>query len=270
MKTIISSLSIIILGITMVLFTGCSSTSPSTAGNQYSSPDWAPAYEPGVRYYYLPDIETYYDVRDRSFIYLNQGQWISSRDLPLMYRDYDLYNGYEVMLDRRVYEPWRYHQNYVSSYPRYYYRSMYGNQNQGRVRGYNENDRKPVYSSPSVRTRRNETVNSSSPEVNTGTTPANRSSDYSNRRVGKPVKVTPEMKQPKQENPSGISSRRQSTSTGRGTGTGTSNGEVQQQRRSTTTTTPPPSVRRNKNRQQQDSITGSKRNMEERRQNQRR
>ncbi|HEX3008354.1 MAG TPA: hypothetical protein VHO90_12155, partial [Bacteroidales bacterium] len=126
MKRIIYSFSITsILIISVIVLSGCYSSSPTTARGGYSAPDWAPYYEPGVRYYYIPDIETYYDVSTRNFIYFDRGQWITSGYLPSPYQGYDLYNGYAVVLDRRVYEPWRYHQNYVTSYPRYYYRSKY-------------------------------------------------------------------------------------------------------------------------------------------------
>lgn len=262
MKKILFSISILV---GVAVLPGCFSSQETASRDRYNAPDWAPAYESGVRYYYIPDIETYYDVANKQYIYLDQGHWISSLDLPPVYRGYDLYNGYSVMLDRRVYEPWRYHQNYVSSYPRYYYRDMYGNQNDGTVRGYNENARKPVYD----RTRRSSTTPSQLPEVNTGTTRDRQPSDYSNRRVGKPVKVTPEMRQPGETSPSSVSNRRQKSSTETGTGTGTgSSGEIEQQKRSPTTA--PPSVRNKERRQQQDANSDTKKTEENRPSNRRR
>ncbi len=61
-------------------------------------PAWAPAGYNEVEYYYLPDIEAYYDVRSSQFIYLGGGKWVRSRYLPRAYRGYDLYNGYKVVL----------------------------------------------------------------------------------------------------------------------------------------------------------------------------
>lgn len=52
-----------------------------------------------VDYYYLPDIDTYYDVRTTQFIYLNNGNWKRSKYLPRHHRNYNLNNGYKVVLN---------------------------------------------------------------------------------------------------------------------------------------------------------------------------
>lgn len=63
-----------------------------------AQPSWGPAGYSSVDYYYLPDIECYYDVRATQFIYLNAGVWIRSGNLPRQYRGYDLNRGYKVVL----------------------------------------------------------------------------------------------------------------------------------------------------------------------------
>lgn len=65
-----------------------------------SQPAWGPTGYNYVDYYYLPDIETYYYVPTQQFIYLSNGRWIFSYSLPLSYRNYDLYSGYKVVLNR--------------------------------------------------------------------------------------------------------------------------------------------------------------------------
>src|SRR6478752_8706823 len=62
-------------------------------------PLWGPVGYSEVSYYYLPDVETYYDINAKQFIYLNNGAWIRSGNLPSRYRNYDLYNGYKVVLN---------------------------------------------------------------------------------------------------------------------------------------------------------------------------
>src|SRR6266404_9435922 len=63
-------------------------------------PSWrAPGYD-YVEYYYLPDIECYYYVPRRQFVYLSNGSWVFSASLPGRYRDYDLYTGYKVVVNR--------------------------------------------------------------------------------------------------------------------------------------------------------------------------
>jgi hypothetical protein len=61
-------------------------------------PPWGPEGYSEVEYYYLPDVQAYYDIRATQFIYLNNGVWIRTHNLPYEYRNYDLYNGYKVVL----------------------------------------------------------------------------------------------------------------------------------------------------------------------------
>ena len=62
-------------------------------------PLWGPSGFKVASYYYLPDIDIYYDVTAKQFIHLEEGEWIFSRALPEQFKDYDLYNGYKVVLN---------------------------------------------------------------------------------------------------------------------------------------------------------------------------
>src|SRR5436853_6526069 len=86
---------LLILFFAAIAFEGCETTQPAvddSAERNVFPPYWAPAYEnvTQVRYYYLPDLETYYDVWGNEFVYLDNGQWIFSSFLPPMYTSYDL------------------------------------------------------------------------------------------------------------------------------------------------------------------------------------
>ena len=120
---------------------------------RYDNPAWAPPYYPGVRYYYLPDIETYYDLTSQEFVYLDNGQWTYSRNLPYIYAGYDLDNCFTVAIDFNTYQPWLHYQYYVSHYPRYYYRDYYDHSNIPYVRGFNENSKSDIYWSENERNR---------------------------------------------------------------------------------------------------------------------
>ncbi|WP_026727672.1 hypothetical protein [Flavobacterium denitrificans] len=61
-------------------------------------PAWGPVGYTDVRYYYLPDLETYYDINTANYIYINKGKWTRAKYLPTAYRNYDLYNEYKVVL----------------------------------------------------------------------------------------------------------------------------------------------------------------------------
>ena len=73
-------------------------------------PLWGPVGYSNVHYYYLPDVQAYYDIRASQFIYINNGIWIRARYLPGTYRNYDLYSGYKVVLT-----------DYHGSHPYYYF-----------------------------------------------------------------------------------------------------------------------------------------------------
>lgn len=87
-------------------------------------PNWGPQGNDNSRYYYLPDIDTYYDVSQKQFIYDNNGRWVRESRLPAPYRQYDLYGGYKVVLnDYRGDAPYTYHNKHRASYPKGYHGS---------------------------------------------------------------------------------------------------------------------------------------------------
>ncbi|TDD77070.1 hypothetical protein [Flavobacterium caseinilyticum] len=112
------ALKLIIAGI-IILVSGHSMQAQVTVNvNTGTPPAWGPAGYSAVDYYYLPDVQSYYDVRASQFIYLGQGKWIRSRNLPTQYRNYNLYNGYKVVLnDYRGSTPYT---NFKSHKAKYY------------------------------------------------------------------------------------------------------------------------------------------------------
>jgi len=86
--------------------------------NNSSPPPWGPAGHNEVRYYYLPDVEAYYDVQSSQFIYYNsRGVWIHRSSLPARYRNYDLYSGYKVVMsDYRGNSPYLHFAEYKTKY----------------------------------------------------------------------------------------------------------------------------------------------------------
>lgn len=80
-------------------------------------PAWGPVGYDYVDYYYMPDINCYYNVNMGLFYYFDRGGWVSSQYLPYGYRDYDMYSMYKVVLN--VSNPWRYNQIHCRDYARY-------------------------------------------------------------------------------------------------------------------------------------------------------
>ena len=86
-----------------------------------SPPPWGPLGYSEARYYYLPDVEAYYDVQSSMFIYLGNGVWVRNAYLPGRYRNYNLYDGYKVVItDYRGNEPYMYFKNHKMKYARGY------------------------------------------------------------------------------------------------------------------------------------------------------
>jgi hypothetical protein len=147
MKKLKEAAAVVIILLILSMFTGCETYRYGSSASQpvYENPQWAPPVYPGIRYYYLPDIECYYDIYSREFIFLDHAQWIYSPTLPYMYPGFDLNNCFVVVVNSNIYQPWMHHQYYVSHFPRYYYRDYYDHSNIPWVRGYDENFRRAVY-----------------------------------------------------------------------------------------------------------------------------
>ncbi|MGO4821047.1 MULTISPECIES: hypothetical protein [unclassified Flavobacterium] len=107
-----------LIAIAIVLFVGTSSQAQVSVNvNIGSAPSWGPSGYSDVEYYYLPDVQAYYDIRNSQFIYLGQGQWVRSRSLPNQYRNYDLYSGYKVVLtDYHGKTPYNYYKEHKVKY----------------------------------------------------------------------------------------------------------------------------------------------------------
>lgn len=89
--------------------------------NTGKPPQWGPAGYSNVRYYYLPDVESYYDIHTSKFIYNNGVGWIHRANLPAKYRNYDLYSGYKVvMTDYSGNKPYTTYKTYKTKYAKGY------------------------------------------------------------------------------------------------------------------------------------------------------
>lgn len=84
-------------------------------------PPWGPAGYPEVRYYYLPDVESYYDVQASMFICVIEGAWVHRNNLPSRYKSYDMYDGYKVVLtDYYGSAPYKYFDEHKVKYAKGY------------------------------------------------------------------------------------------------------------------------------------------------------
>lgn len=133
MKRISSVLLLVAIGSISAMH---ASAQVSVSVNIGTQPQWGPVGYDRADYYYLPDVEAYYYIPRRQFIYLDAGRWVFAASLPGRYRGYDLYSGYKVVInqprpydhfydhrDRYArYRNWRGRQECIRDYdrPRYY------------------------------------------------------------------------------------------------------------------------------------------------------
>ena len=77
-------------------------------------PTWGPVGYDRVEYYYLPEIETYYNVPMHQFTYQKDGHWVTTPTLPHRYKDFNLYKTRKVVIND--YRPYMHHKEYLRRY----------------------------------------------------------------------------------------------------------------------------------------------------------
>ena len=77
-------------------------------------PSWGPSGYNYARYYYLPEMDIYYDVGNRHYTYYDGRRWISHRNLPKRYRHVNLHRTHKVVINES--RPWRNHKIYHKKY----------------------------------------------------------------------------------------------------------------------------------------------------------
>jgi hypothetical protein len=82
-----------------------------------SQPVWGPVGYDYVDYYYMPDIDVYYNVPTRQYVYYEGNTWVKRASLPPRYVNYNVYNGYKVVVNKP--KPYLNHGYYQSTYAKY-------------------------------------------------------------------------------------------------------------------------------------------------------
>lgn len=82
-------------------------------GNQ---PVWGPVGYDYAQYYYLPDVDAYYDIPRHQYVYQNGGRWVYAASLPGRY-NYDPYRSYKVVVNEP--NPYLHDDVYRSKYGKY-------------------------------------------------------------------------------------------------------------------------------------------------------
>lgn len=80
-------------------------------------PVWGPVGYEHAEYYYLPEIEAYYCIPKRKFVFQDGGDWRFASVLPERYGNYDMNRAYKVVINDP--RPYFSHAYYREKYSRY-------------------------------------------------------------------------------------------------------------------------------------------------------
>ncbi|MNJ99447.1 hypothetical protein D3C87_172230 [compost metagenome] len=100
------------LVVALVMFTSYSQAQVSVNVSIGARPAPAPVVYNEARYYYLPEIESYYDIPNRQYVYIDNGAWVRRASLPVIYSHYNIYKRPKVIVN-----------NYYGNAPYTYYKA---------------------------------------------------------------------------------------------------------------------------------------------------
>lgn len=72
---------------------------PVQKNNLDKQPVWGPTGNDYADYYYLPEVDCYFDVAKARFIYRSEAGWKYAKKLPANYKQVDLYRTYKVVVN---------------------------------------------------------------------------------------------------------------------------------------------------------------------------
>ncbi|MDP9081641.1 MAG: hypothetical protein M3O71_29870 [Bacteroidota bacterium] len=81
-----------------------------------SQPEWGPTGYDHADYYYMPDVDAYYDVNAHQYVYYENNVWVRNVALPPRYH-FDRYHSYKVVVNQPT--PWVHHADIRARYANY-------------------------------------------------------------------------------------------------------------------------------------------------------
>ena len=108
---------------TAAIILGCLSFKAANAQVHFSvgvnigaQPEWGPVGYDHADYYYMPDIDAYYDVPAHQYVYYENNAWVRGGVLPPRYH-FDRYHTYKVVVNER--NPWEHQARIRARYAAY-------------------------------------------------------------------------------------------------------------------------------------------------------
>lgn len=89
-------------------------------------PVWAPpAYAHTTRYYYIPEIDSYYDAQNQGYYYNNGPGWVFSASLPGIYASYNIASLHHIRVNYYGARPYTYFASQRTVYVQRYHPVRY-------------------------------------------------------------------------------------------------------------------------------------------------
>lgn len=85
--------------------------------NIEKQPAWGPAGYDCAAFYYMPELNIYYDVNSSMFYYPSGQSWIAAQYLPYSYQSCNLYRTYKVVLNYS--SPWLHNHQHLVQFRNY-------------------------------------------------------------------------------------------------------------------------------------------------------
>jgi hypothetical protein len=111
-------------------------------------------YDQDVDYYFLPEIQAYFDNRSGAYVYFDSGYWVRSGYLPDYCRNYDINRGAKVAITYRGNAPYEYFYSHKQRYC-HNYNNDYNNEREHNYRRNNDDRENRRYTCESRRYHRN-------------------------------------------------------------------------------------------------------------------
>ncbi|MGI4740216.1 MAG: hypothetical protein ACRYG7_34020 [Janthinobacterium lividum] len=102
----------------------------------YGHPAWGPAAPAGAQYYYVPEIDGYYDLQARNYLVQRNGRWLPVASV----QGYNPASFHPVVVDYRGRQPWTQYRDHHA----HYYRPVVVQQPSRRTVIVQQPDRRPV------------------------------------------------------------------------------------------------------------------------------
>ena len=108
-----------ILVFLMMFFSGLIQAQTAQVTNVAVEDDELPVV--GVRYYYYPNLDAYYDSHTNLYIFQENGQWIKGKEIGSGYRGYSIMNNWKVPItDYNGDQPYTKLAEHQEKYPKQY------------------------------------------------------------------------------------------------------------------------------------------------------